>query len=130
MPIPAPSMRLRAQLLPWSISVTPPPTSAPATPPYSASVAMMATAERPLGAVTTPTSSSVRTVVVGGGTALGSCGFTTTCVEGGAGCGCVVTVVVDEGGGGAGAGCCCVVVVVVDWATAGNAMQANASARV
>src|SRR5262245_16561676 len=119
-------MRLRCQLCPWSISVIPPPISAPAIPPYRASVAMIATAERPLGAVETPLSSSVRTVVVVFGGE--SCGLTTTCVEGldGAGCGCVVTVVVDDGGGG---GCCCVVTVVV-CAIAGEARLASASARI
>src|SRR6266478_5519431 len=90
---------------------------------------MIATAERPLGTVATPpTSSSERRVVRGGGTSLGSLGFTTTWVEG-AGCGWVWVVTVVVAGGGAG-GCCSVVTVVVVWAAAGRATNASASARV
>src|SRR5882724_10709849 len=90
---------------------------------------MIATAERPLGTVATPpTSSSERRVVRGGGTSLGSLGFTTTWVEG-AGCGCVWVVTVVVAGGGAGC-CCSVVTVVVVCAAAGRATNASASARV
>src|SRR5882724_6647077 len=76
---------------------------------------MIATAERPLGTVVTPlASASDRTVVRGGGTSLGSLGFTFTVVVAGGGAGC----------------CCSVVTVVVVWAAAGRATNASASARV
>src|SRR5882724_6242954 len=76
---------------------------------------MIATAERPLGTVVTPlASASDRTVVRGGGTSLGSLGFTFTVVVAGGGAGC----------------CCSVVTVVVVCAAAGRATNANASARV
>src|ERR1700682_3570716 len=76
---------------------------------------MIATAERPLGTVVTPlTSSSERTVVRGGGTLLESLGFTFTVVVAGGGAGC----------------CCSVVTVVVVCAAPGRATNASASARV
>src|SRR5438552_9587004 len=118
MPMPAPTIRSRCQLLPWSISVTAPPISAPVNPPKSASVAMMAAELRPVGTVSTPVV-VVSTATRGGG--FGSFGLTTTCVEGGGGLVCVVTVVL--GGGG---GCCCVCTVVVVWAKAGSAIAVKA----
>src|SRR5438132_709542 len=118
MPMPAPTIRSRCQLLPWSISVTAPPISAPVNPPKSASVAMMAAELRPVGSVSTPVV-VVSTATRGGG--FGSFGLTTTCVEGGGGLVCVVTVVL---GGGGDCGCVCTVVVV--WPKAGSAIAVKA----
>src|SRR5919201_7202 len=83
-----------------------PPTRAPVNPPYSASVAMMLAALRPVGLVSM--------VVTPEGGAFGSFGFTTTWVEGGGGLGCVWVVTVVLGGGWV----CTVVVVCAKAGTA------------